>query len=156
MAYNTGFPASYQPMGGYQAPGYAQAGYGQLPGAYSQQQPGTQQGANFGPQTAMTPPTIHAEIIQVDSEAAVDTQPQAAGTAQMYMTRDDQCIIIKTQYAGGNFDKACYDRRPPAPAPEPFDLSEYVRRDELPSLIAQAVAGQNSPKNVSKKEAIEE
>lgn len=155
MAYNTGFPATY-PQAGYQVPGYAQTGFAQQPGMYTQPQAGNQSGANYGPQTAMTPPTIHAEIIQVDSEAAVDTQPQAAGTAQMYMTRDDQCIIIKTQYAGGNFDKACYDRRPPAPAPEPFDPSEYVRRDELPSLIAQAVAGQNSPKKVSKKEAIEE
>lgn len=157
MPYNTGFPATYQQqqMGGYQAGAYAQNGYGQQMNAYAQPGPTAQQAVNYASQTAMTPPTIHAEIVQVANEAAVDTHPQAAGTSGMYMTQDEQHIIIKTQYAQG-FEKVCYDRRPPEPPAPVFDPAEFVRRDELPNLIAQAVASQNISKKAPKKEVGEE
>lgn len=137
MAY-TGFPATYQsPL--YGAPAYAQAAYGGQSGIIPPTQPQTQQAANYGPQTAMTPPTIHAEIIQVESEEAVDTHPQAAGTSQMYMTRAEDKIVIKTQYANG-FDKIIYDKRPPAPPAPAFVPEDYVRKDEITKLVAAAVA----------------
>jgi hypothetical protein len=137
MAY-TGFPATYQsPL--YGAPAYAQAAYGGQGGIISPPQAQAQQAANYGPQTAMTPPTIHAEIIQVESEEAVDTHPQAAGTSQMYMTRAEDKIVIKTQYANG-FDKIIYDKRPPAPPAPAFVPEDYVRKDEITKLVAAAVA----------------
>lgn len=86
----------------------------------------------------ITPPMRHADIIQVPSEAEVDSYPQQAGTSQMYMTADDRCIIIKTMGNNG-VEKTYYDQRPPAPpAPDP---AQYVTREELRGLIAEAVAG---------------
>ena len=138
MAY-TGFPATYQsPL--YGAPAYAQAAYGGQGGIISPPQQQTQQAANYGPQTAMTPPTIHAEIIQVESEEAVDRLPLAAGASQMYMTRDEGCIIVKTQYANGSFDKVGYDKRPPAPPAPVFEPGEYVRKDEIVEIVSAALA----------------
>ena len=126
------YPA-YQPAP-YSVPQFAPQGGVTMP-----QQPQTPQSANMGPQTAMTPPTIHAEIIQVESEEAVDTHPHAAGTSQMYMTRAEDKIIIKTQYANG-YDKIIYDKRPPAPPAPAFVPEDYVRRDEIGKLVAAAVA----------------
>lgn len=138
MAY-TGFPATYQsPL--YGAPAYAPAAYGGQSGIIPPPQAQTQQAANFGPQTAMTPPTIHAEIIQVESEEAVDRLPLAAGASQMYMTRDEGTIIVKTQYANGSFDKVVYEKRPPAPPAPAFVPEDYVRKDEIGKLVAAAVA----------------
>lgn len=133
MPYN---PYPYSPA--YQAAGYAVPSFAPAGGGMTQPQQASAPAANYG---SLTPPTIHAEIIQVDSEAAVDTQPQAAGTSQMYMTRDDAAIIVKTQYANGGFDKVVYDRRPPAPPAPVFVPEEYVRKDEIGQIVAAALAG---------------
>lgn len=58
MAFNNGFPASYQPLG-----------FGNYP-QYPQMQPPQMTGAQQMPQQMMTPPTIRAEIVQVDGEEA--------------------------------------------------------------------------------------
>ena len=110
--------------------------YPYFPVKYQYQQPQYQQ-----PQ--MTPPTIHAEIIQVDSEDVVDRYPMNAGASQMFMTRDEQHIIVKTMYANGQFDKSYFDKRPPAP-PEPrFDPSVYVTKEELESRLSALQKGEN-------------
>lgn len=90
----------------------------------------------------MTPPTIHAEIIQVSSgeqgEKEVAQYPIGAGQSQMFMARDDSTIFIKTATANG-YTLDIFDKRPPAPQPAPFDPSEYVRIDALQELVAPAV-----------------
>lgn len=91
---------------------------------------------------SMTPPTIHAEIIQVSNgeqgELEVIQYPIGAGQSQMFITRDDSVIFIKTATANG-YKLDIFDKRPPAPQPAPFNPDEYVRRDALPGLIAAEV-----------------
>lgn len=138
MAYYNGFPATY--------PGAYSQGYPapQMP-VYGQQMPnpgfqsGTFQNGNTQPvqqpqqQPAqmMTPPTIRAEIIQIEDEAAVDRFPLAAGASQMFMTRAEDEIIIKTMGQDGPMPLVIYDKRPPAPPAPVFDPGEYVRKDEF-------------------------
>lgn len=93
-----------------------------------------------GNNQSMTPPTIHAEIVQVDNEDAVDRFPLAAGASQMFMTRDDAHIIIKTMYQNGQYNKDCFDKRPPAPVEPPFDPAAYVTKEEFESRIAAITA----------------
>lgn len=88
--------------------------------------------------TMMTPPTIHAEIVQVDGEAAAAQYPVGAGMSQMMMARDESAIFVKTATANG-YTLEVFDKRPPAPTPPPFNPAEYVRLDALPSLVAAEV-----------------
>lgn len=71
----------------------------------------------------------------------------------MMIARDDSAIFVKTAAPNGNgYTLDVFVKRPPAPAEPTFDPSAYVRKDELPELIAAAVAAQNAPKRVAKKE----
>jgi len=114
------------------------------------QQPYPTQGQTVQqPSQPLTPPTIHAEIVQVDGEADVERWPVNAGASQMFITRDETQIIVKTMGANGPLPLDVYVKRPPAPVAPPFNPAEYVRRDELPELIAAVAA---TPKRTPKKE----
>ena len=138
MAYYNGFPATYQqmyptPYQQPQTPVYAP----QMPQAAYQQQNMPQVGAQMSPANQpqpaqmLTPPTIRAEIIQIEDEAAVDKFPLGAGQSQMFITRAEDKIIIKTMGANGPMPIDVYEKRPPAPSAPVFDPGEYVRKDEL-------------------------
>lgn len=135
MAFNNGFPVGYTPYGGFY-PGYynpAQMQQAQMP-------PAQQQGNPFqnvtGSGQAMTPPTIHAEIIQVDNEQVAEAYPVAAGASQMMIAKDDSFIAVKTAYANGQAALDVFVKRPPAPPKPPVDLSAYVTRDEMEKRLA--------------------
>lgn len=108
---------------------------------HGQQQPAQQNPIQQQPPVAatMTPPTIHAEIIQVDNEQAATQYPVGAGMSQMMMAKDDSAIFVKTVMANGQYTLDVFDKRPPAPQPAPFNPAEYVRLDALPDLIAAQV-----------------
>lgn len=102
-----------------------------------QVQPGTQMSS--ANQQDMTP-TIRTEIKQVDSIDAVSRTPPAPGTTGAYMTKDEQTIIFRSMYANGEYKDRIYDMRPPAPPAPKFDPALYVRRDEIASLVDDALA----------------
>ena len=102
-----------------------------------QVQPGTQMSS--ANQQDMTP-TIRTEIKQVDSIDAIGRTPPAPGTTGAYMTKDEQTIIFRSMYANGEYKDRIYDQRPPAPPAPKFDPALYVRKDEIPSLVDEALA----------------
>ena len=102
-----------------------------------QVQPGTQMSS--ANQQDMTP-TIRTEIKQVDSIDAISRPPPAPGTTGAYMTKDEQTIIFRSMYANGEYKDRIYDMRPPAPPAPKFDPALYVRRDEIASLVDEALA----------------
>ena len=101
-----------------------------------QMQPTQMSSAN---QQDMTP-TIRTEIKQVDSIDAIGRTPPAPGTTGAYMTKDEQTIIFRSMYANGEYKDRIYDMRPPAPPAPKFDPALYVRRDEIASLVDEALA----------------
>jgi len=103
----------------------------------NQQAPGTQMSS--ANQQDMTP-TIRTEIKQVDSIDAIGRTPPAPGTTGAYMTKDEQTIIFRSMYANGEYKDRIYDMRPPAPPAPKFDPALYVRRDEIASLVDEALA----------------
>lgn len=137
MAYNNGFPVTYQQM-------YPQYQNPYLQPQFQQYQAPQQQQAQ-----TMTPPTVHADIIQIASEQEGTTFPVAAGASQMMITKDESTIMVKTAFANGQTTLTIYDKRPPSPAEKPVDLSAYVTREELESRLAALTA----PKRQAKKEA---
>lgn len=104
MPFNNYFPANYQ----YYQP--------QMQNQYQTQQ-----------QSQMTPPTIHAEIIQVGGEQEVKDYPVAAGCTQMFMTKDDNNIFIKSAYANQPAQIVRYNRIEPVAEATP----DYVTKEEL-------------------------
>lgn len=159
MAWNNGYPVTYaqafqypgaaqMPVYGQQMPnnGYMGGGF-QNGSAQPMQQPQQQ------PAQMMTPPTIRAEIIQIEDEAAADRFPLAGGASQMFMTRAEDKIIIKTMGQDGPMPLVIYEKRPPAPPAPKFDPSEYVRRDEVETLVSAALAAQQATRHKLTQEA---
>jgi hypothetical protein len=125
----------------YQDPAYVRA-YGQ-----QNQHQGQQQGQS------LTPPTIRAEIVQVDTLDAIDRFPMAAGTSQMFMTKDEQNIVVRSMYANGQHNDDIYDKRPPAPPAPTLNPADYVRKDELEALISEALQARTAPRKAKSEEA---
>lgn len=140
MAWNNGFPATY----GQTFPqGYPMT----QPNPYAQQmaQTGFQQPtAQQQPAQMMTPPTIRAEIVQVEDEKAASNFPVGAGASQMMIARDESAIFIKSAMANGQTTLDVFEKRPPAPPAPAFDPEQYVRKDELEMLVSAALAAQQS------------
>lgn len=117
--------AGMQPMAGYQNPAYGWPGMQPMIQAPIQQ-PGQ------APQ--MTKPTVHADIIQIENEAAGDNEPVDAGTSQMMITKDESAILIKSVLANGETIMDVYRKQPKAPKKaEP----EYVTREEFERWVAE-------------------
>lgn len=144
MAFYNGFPATYSPgfSQGYQAPQsnpYAQ----QMPTAgFQQPMPGTQMSPANQAAPMMTPPTIRAEIIQVEDEGwenYIDRFPLGPGASQMFMTRGETKVIIKSAGQTGPLPLIIFDRRPPEPPAPVFNPGEYMRRDEAEKMIKDNV-----------------
>lgn len=125
--YNNGFPVGYQQF----YPQYAQQP--QYMQQSTQQQPQQQQ------QQMMTPPTIHAEILQVDSEQSAENYPVAAGASQMMIRKDDGEIYVKTAYANGQSRLDVYVKRPEKPAKPVFDPDAYITKDELENRLNRLI-----------------
>lgn len=136
MAYNNGFPMSYQQFyqPQYQSPyvGY-QSGNSQS----QMQQQATQM---------MTPPTIHAEIVQIADRNEASNFPVGAGQAQMMITRDDSSIFVKTAFANGQSNLVEYVKKAPEPQKPAAD---YVTREEFEKRLAEILARNTTERKVS-------
>lgn len=132
MAYNNGFPATYQPYGGM----YTNPVAYQPPMMQQPVMPQMQQAQQTQPNQTMTPPTIHAELVVVDGERAALDYPVAAGQSQMMMDKSEDTIYIKTAYANAQPTLDVFEKRPPAPPAPVFDPSAFVTRDELEERVA--------------------
>ena len=140
-------------MNGYQVPGYGWPGMQTGPQQQMMQQPGQ------APQ--MTKPTVHADIIQIENEAAGENEPVDAGTSQMMITKDESTILIKSVLANGETTMDIYRKQPKAEKPaEP----EYVTRAEFEKRIAEMIRAEQertweperTPLRVLKPEAAED
>ena len=127
MAYNNGFPMSYQqfyqpqyqPYGGYQ--NGQQMAQAQMAGTSQQTQ-------------MMTPPTIHAEIVQIADRNEAVNFPVGAGQAQMMITRDDSTIFVKSAFANGQSSIAEYVKKEPEPQKPQED---FITREEFERRLAE-------------------
>lgn len=123
MAYNNGFPMSYQQF--YQ-PQYQQP--------YNSFQSGNNQMQQQAAQQMMTPPTIHAEIVQIADRAEAMNFPVGAGQAQMMIAKDDSAIFVKTAFANGQSNLVEYVKKAPEPQTPPAD---YITREEFERRLAE-------------------
>ena len=136
MAYNgrtgnyTGaYPAGY----GYQAPYWPQV---QQPMMIQQE-----------------PNTRTVEIESADSIRAAQETQVGAGQTKMFIGKDDSFILVKAVSMTGQVAIDIYDKRPPEPPAPVLNPEEFVRKDELSTLIAEIVGQQK--RTTAKKETAE-
>lgn len=127
----------------YQDPAYMRA--------YSQQ--GQQQPQQPAQQQRLTPPTIHADIIQIGTLDEMSQYPIAPGASQMFITKDEKTIAVRSMYANNQHSDDIYDKRPPAPPAPTLNPADYVRKDELEALIADALQARTAPRKAKNEEA---
>jgi hypothetical protein len=107
-------------------------------------------------QQTMTPPTIHADIIQIGTLDEMDQYSVAPGASQMFMTRDEQIIAVRSMFANNQHSDDIYDKRPPAPPAPTLNPAEYVRKDELQAMLSELLQARTTPvKTTTKKEEAE-
>lgn len=97
-------------------------------------------------QQTMTPPTIHADIVQVDNEQSAINYPVGAGESQMMIARDDSAIFVKSALQNGQYKFDVFTKRPPEPDKPKFDPSEYIKRDEIEGIIDSILANRSPGK----------
>ena len=88
---------------------------------------------NSQPQQQYTPPTIHAEIIQVNNEQEAKDYPVAAGNTQMFIAKDDSAIYIKTAYVNTPAQLVVYKKSEPEPEVKP----DYITREEFEKRLEE-------------------
>lgn len=79
------------------------------------------------------------EVVPAASEKAAEEFPVAAGATQMIIGSDDSFIAVKAVSVTGQVTFDIYDKRPPAPPVQPLNPEDYVRKDEVAALIAEAL-----------------
>ena len=79
------------------------------------------------------------EVVPAASEKAAEEFPVAAGATQMIIGSDDSFIAVKAVSVTGQVTFDIYDKRPPAPPVQPLNPADYVRKDEVAVLIAEAL-----------------
>lgn len=79
------------------------------------------------------------EVVPAASEKAAEEFPVAAGATQMIIGSDDSFIAVKAVSVTGQVTFDIYDKRPPAPPVQPLNPADYVRKDEVAALIADAL-----------------
>lgn len=129
----------------YQTPQYPTP----YPVQYPQQAQQIQQQA--APQS-MTPPTIHAEIIQVKNADEVEKFPVNAGTSQLFQLADDSAFVIKSVYPNGQTETDIYAKQPKKPVPPPIDPAQFVTWDALGDALDKWAAGRETGKGKRKRQ----
>lgn len=132
MAYNNPFPVGYQPMQFY--PNYQNPYQQQFVQPQMQQQP-MQQTMQQQSAPSMTPPTVHADIVQVENRDSAERYPVAAGASQMMISRDETMIFVKTANASG-YALDVFVKQKPEPKKPEINLSDYVTREEFEARLA--------------------
>ena len=90
------------------------------------------------------------EIVPAESVKAAEEFPVGAGQTKLIAGSDDSFIAVKSMSMTGQVTIDIYDRRPPAKPEPPVNMADYVRKDEIAALIAEAI--RKSGKHAAAKE----
>ena len=101
--------------------------------------------SNLGTTQTLTPPTIHAEIVQINGKDDAVNFPVGTGQSQMMMTKDDSAIFIKTAYANGQSTLIKYERE--EAKPQETQKVDYVTREEFERRIAEIMKSRKEEKD---------
>lgn len=120
--YRSYYPQTYQPYQQFQQP------------SVSNLQNNSTSMNNLQSQQMMTPPTIHAEIVQVSGKDEAINFPVGTGQTQMMMAKDESSIFIKSVFANGQSTLIEYRKKLEKPSSSKVD---YITREEFERRISE-------------------
>lgn len=106
-------------------------------------------------QTAQQQPQGNSQTVEVlpaDNERFVLDFPVGNGQTKLFISKSDTFVGIKSVSMAGEVSVDFFDKRPPAPPAPTLNPADYVRKDELSALIAEAIKAENPPRRAAKKE----
>lgn len=106
-------------------------------------------------QTAQQQPQGNSQTVEVlpaDNERFVLDFPVGNGQTKLFISKSDTFVGIKSVSMTGEVSVDFFDKRPPAPPAPTMNPADYVRKDELSALIAEAIKAENPPRRAAKKE----
>jgi len=92
------------------------------------------------------------EVLPADNERFVLDFPVGNGQTKLFISKSDTFVGIKSVSVAGEVAVDFFDKRPPAPPAPTLNPADYVRKDELSTLIAEAIKAENPPRRTAKKE----
>ena len=92
------------------------------------------------------------EVLPADNERFVLDFPVGNGQTKLFISKSDTFVGIKSVSMAGEVSVDFFDKRPPAPPAPTMNPADYVRKDELSALIAEAIKAENPPRRAAKKE----
>lgn len=92
-------------------------------------------------QQVYTLPTIHADIIQIDSIEQGENFGVGIGQTQMMITKDESVICIKTALNNGQYDFTVYRKGEKKSTPTP----DYVTRQEVEEMLKGMIKNEPIP-----------
>lgn len=128
--------------------------YPDFPGQQPYQDPAYMRMVNQQHQQQQQPQqaTRTVEVVPADTEKEAQEFPVAAGATKIILARNDSFVAVKSVSVTGEVNFDLYDKRPPAPPAPTLNPSEYVRKDELSSLISEAIKAEIGARKTVKKE----
>ena len=145
--FNPNMPIGYQAQMGYP---WQQPMYNPMQALQQMQQMQQTQPMQQAP--AMTRPTVHADIIQVEDEKEGRSINLAPGQRQMMINRPETEIYVKEAYQNGPDSFDVYVKRPPAPPVPEIDPAQFVTWEGLEKRLE---AMQGRKKTAKAEEAAE-
>lgn len=96
----------------------------------------------------VSPPTIHADLIQITDISEVDKYTAHVGAPLGFITQSEDKIIFKTAGPDGPVPLTVYIKQPSQPEKQAFNPVDYVRKDEIKGLVNEAIlAYSRAPKS---------
>lgn len=92
------------------------------------------------------------EVLPAENERFVLDFPVSNGQTKLFISKADKFVSIKSASVAGEITVVFFDKRPPAPPAPTLNPADYVRKDELSALIAEAIKAENPPRKAVKKE----
>lgn len=97
-------------------------------------------------------PTIHADIYQIDDKMAIDQVSLMPGAPQMFWTKDEHTIVVRTLYANNQHSDRVWVEQPPEPPAPTLNPAEYVRKDELQAMFSEFLQNQAAQRKAPAKD----
>ena len=90
------------------------------------------------------------EVVPAESLRAAEEFPVGAGQTRIILANDDSFVCVKAVDMTGAVSMTVFDRRPPEKKPEPLNPQDYVRRDEIQGMIAEAIRESRAGRRAAK------
>jgi hypothetical protein len=89
-------------------------------------------------------PARTVEVVQEKDEKSAIDFPVPCGNTKIIIGQDESFVLFKRVSVSGQVTLDFFDKRPPAPPTPELNPADYVRKDEIASLIEKALKAERN------------